>query len=228
MCLSAEASFTARQRCSCQPELSASKERIEPIDVICHLPLYLFSLVFSSSSRASVGPETPFQTTTWCSGSPWLTCVLLLVGLARLDPVLDIFFGAVRAALRLSYVRHSGGMLGAVQYFPYFAHEGWLVTKFFPHAISYHGTLLFDFIMRRQLTYAIYLFVIIAPLLTSSDRHAQIFGILISIVVIVTYLLFWFAYISAFCFGGALMSLYIVYMLFREPKPEQQAQVILQ
>jgi hypothetical protein len=120
-----------------------------------------------------------------------------------------------------------GGMLGAVQYFPYLAHEGWLVTKFFPHAISYQGTVLFDFVMRRQLAYAIYLFVIIAPLLTSSDRHAQIFGILISMVVTVTYLFFSVAYISAFCFGGALMSLYIVYMVFREPEPEQE-QVILQ
>src|SRR3990172_9378912 len=100
-----------------------------------------------------------------------------------------------------------GGMLGATQYFPYFAHEGWLVTKFLPHAISYQGPVLFDLIMRREITNAIYLFVIVAPLLTSSDRRAQIFGILISAVASVTYLFFQFAYISVFCFGGALMSL---------------------
>jgi hypothetical protein len=115
-----------------------------------------------------------------------------------------------------------GGMLGAMQYFPYFAHEGWLVTKFFPHAISYRGAVLFDLIMRREITNAIYLFVIVAPLLTSSDRRAQIFGILISVVATVTYLFFQFAYISVFCFGGALMSLYIVYMIFREAAPEQE------
>lgn len=120
-----------------------------------------------------------------------------------------------------------GGMLGAMQYFPYFAHEGWLVTKFFPNAISYQGAVLFDFIMRRELTNSIYLFVIITPLLTSSDRRAQIFGILISVVATVTYLFFQFAYISAFCFGGALMSLYIVYMIFRETASEQE-KVILQ
>ena len=115
-----------------------------------------------------------------------------------------------------------GGMLGAIQYFPYFAHEGWLVTKFLPHAISYQGTVLFDLIMRRELTNAIYLFVIIVPLLTSSNRHAQIFGILISVVATVTYLFFQFAYISVFCFGGALMSLYVVYMVFSEPTHEQE------
>ena len=48
-----------------------------------------------------------------------------------------------------------GGMLGALQYVPYFVHDGWLITKFFPNAISYQGTELLDFIMRRGLTYAI-------------------------------------------------------------------------
>jgi hypothetical protein len=115
-----------------------------------------------------------------------------------------------------------GGMLGAMQYLPYFAHEGWLVTKFLPHAISYQGTVLFDLIMRRELTNAIYLFVIVVPLLTSSNRHAQIFGILISVVATVTYLFFQFAYISVFCFGGALMSLYVVYTVFSEPTHEQE------
>ena len=112
-------------------------------------------------------------------------------------------------------------MFGALQYLPYFAHEEWLVTKFFPNAISYQGTVLLDFIMRRGLTYAIYLFLIIAPLLTSSDRLAQVFGILISIVVTITYLFFQYAYISVFCFGGAVMSLYIVYMVFSETAPGQ-------
>jgi hypothetical protein len=119
-----------------------------------------------------------------------------------------------------------GGMLGAMQYFPYFAHEGWLVTKILPNAISYQGTVLFDFIMRRGLTNAIYLFIIIAPLLTSSNQRAQVFGILISIVVAITYLFFQFAYISVFCFGGALMSLYVVYMVFAEAGPARSTKAL--
>ena len=117
-----------------------------------------------------------------------------------------------------------GGMLGAVQYFPYFAHEGWLVTKFLPNAISYQGTVLFDYIMQRELTNAIYLFVIVAPLLTSSNRRAQLFGVLVSMVAAITYLFFQYAYISVFCFGGALMSLYIVYMLFVEVRSARSAE----
>jgi hypothetical protein len=107
-----------------------------------------------------------------------------------------------------------GGMLGAVQYFPYFAHDGWLNTRFLSRAIVYDGTVIFDFIMRREFTYVIYLFVIIAPLLSSSNRRVNIFGVLISAVVIAVYLFFRYAYISFFCIGGALMSLYLVYMIY--------------
>ncbi len=114
-----------------------------------------------------------------------------------------------------------GGMFGALQYFPYFAHQGWLVIRFLPRAIVYDGTVLFDLIMRRELTYAVYLFVIIAPLLSSSHRRANIFGLLISLVVAVVYLFFSYAYISFFCIGGALMSLYIVYMVYTETSARQ-------
>lgn len=109
-----------------------------------------------------------------------------------------------------------GGMLGAMQYIPYFAHDGWLSVKFLAHAISYEGTVLFDLIMRREITYAVYLFVIIAPPLTSSKGSLNIFGLLIILAVAVTYLFFSYAYISVFCFGGAIMSIYLVYMVFHE------------
>jgi hypothetical protein len=38
----------------------------------------------------------------------------------------------------------------------------WLTVKFLDYAISYQGTVLFDFIMRREMKYVVYLFVIAA------------------------------------------------------------------
>ena len=108
-----------------------------------------------------------------------------------------------------------GGMLGALQYVPYFAHDGWLVTKFLDHAISYQGTHLLDLVVRYEFTYLLYLFVIIAPLVTSSVKDFNIFGYLVGLVLLVTFVFFKFAYISVFCFGGAIMSLFIVYMISR-------------
>ena len=38
----------------------------------------------------------------------------------------------------------------------------WLTVKFLDYAISYQRTVLFDFIMRREMNYVVYLFVIAA------------------------------------------------------------------
>jgi hypothetical protein len=108
-----------------------------------------------------------------------------------------------------------GGMLGAMQYFPYFAHDGWLTTRFLPRAISYEGKELFDYIIGRQMTYTIYVTVVVGSLLLSRDVNVRIFGFLVAAVLVVTYLFFSYAYISVFCFGAALMSLYLVWMVFR-------------
>tara|TARA_R110000868_G_scaffold216568_3_gene466705 strand:+ start:529 stop:843 length:315 start_codon:yes stop_codon:yes gene_type:complete len=46
------------------------------------------------------------------------------------------------------------------------------------------------------------------------DFRVKVFGVLVSLVLAVTYFLFSYAYISVFCFGGALMSIYLVWMVF--------------
>jgi hypothetical protein len=106
-----------------------------------------------------------------------------------------------------------GSILGAGQFLPYFMHQGWLSVTFLPMAVVYGGVELFDFILARPLTYMIYVAVVILPLLVSSKPEARIFGVLIALVLVVTYTFFEFAYISVFCFGGALMSLYLVGMI---------------
>ena len=107
-----------------------------------------------------------------------------------------------------------GGMMGAMQYFPYFAHDGWLTTEFLPHVIVYSGKELFDYIIGRTTTYSIYVAVVVGSLLLSSDANIRIFGMLVAAVTVVTYVFFSYAYISVFCFGGAVMSLYLVWMIF--------------
>lgn len=113
-----------------------------------------------------------------------------------------------------------GGLLGGLQYVPYFAHEGWLTTRFLNFAISYEGKELLDYVIGRNVTYAIYLFVVIGPLLMSTDRDAKVFGMLVALVFVTTALFFSYAYISVFCFGGAIMSLYLVWRPFRH-RPER-------
>ena len=107
-----------------------------------------------------------------------------------------------------------GGMIGAMQYFPYFTHDGWLTTTFLPRVIIYSGQELFNTVVGRTTTHSIYVVVVVGSLLLSSVRDIRVFGTLVAAVVVVTYLFFSYAYISVFCFGGAVMSLYLVRMMF--------------
>lgn len=115
-----------------------------------------------------------------------------------------------------------GGMLGAIQYIPYFLHPEWLATTFLPNAISYSATELLDFVIGRPATYVLYLLAIVAPLLLSSNRDARVFGILVMIVIAVTYFFFRYAYISVFCAGGALMSVYLVVAILIKGRQSMQ------
>lgn len=116
-----------------------------------------------------------------------------------------------------------GAMLGGVQYIPYFVHQGWLTTTFLGFAVQYSDIELLDALVAREVTYAIYLVFIIAPLLLSTNRDARIFGMLVFVVLTITYLFFSFAYISVFCMGGALMSLYLAFIIFRKRRTPSKA-----
>ncbi len=93
-------------------------------------------------------------------------------------------------------------------------HQDWLTVTFLPHAVVYAGIELFDFLFARELTYLVYVAAVILPLLLSSRPEIKIFGLLVALVLGTTFAFFQFAYISVFCFGGALMSLYLVAMIF--------------
>ncbi len=137
----------------------------------------------------------------WLAWPVWVPFSTYFVEPARRRPIYLMFAVA-------------GGILGGLQYVPYFAHQGWLTTQFLPHAISYNGTALLDLVIGQNATYLIYVGVVIGPLLLSTKRDVKIFGVLVAFVLVTTVMFFRFAYISVFCFGGALMSLYLVWRPF--------------
>ncbi|WP_454656204.1 DUF6629 family protein [Bosea beijingensis] len=113
----------------------------------------------------------------------------------------------------------AGAMLGGLQYVPYFAHEGWLATSFLEWAVRYQDINLLDFIVRREVTYTVYVVVVIAPFLLVRDWSVKIFGLLIGTVLIITYVFFSYAYISVFCFGAAIVSAYLLGLIWRRRAP---------
>jgi hypothetical protein len=107
----------------------------------------------------------------------------------------------------------AGGALGALQFVPYFAHQGWLEVTLLDNAVRYDTTELLDWVTGRPLTYLLYATIVIAPLLMASNRSVRIFGVLVGLVLATTVAFFQWAYISVFCFGGALASVYLLWAL---------------
>ncbi len=211
MCFSAEVSFTAAA--ILLPAGVAAVQRAYKTDrryiPIASLPV-LFGLqqalegaVWTSAGNQDLVAQfsLAYMFFSWLAWPVWTPFSVYFLEPARRRPLFVIL-----AIL--------GGILGGTQYFPYFVHENWLVTKFLGRAISYGSKELFDFIIGRPATYMLYVSFVIGPLLLSSHSNIRIFGLLVFSVLIVTYIFFAYAYISVFCFGGGIMSLYLVWMIF--------------
>lgn len=222
MCFSSEASFTAAALLL--PSGALSIQRAYRTDrrylPICALPL-LFGLqqllegfVWISGTsgdldlveRYSIG----YMLFSWLAWPIWVPFSVYFLEPGRRKPLYLLFAIA-------------GAVLGAGQFLPYFVHGSWLTVRFLDHAVVYGGIELFDFLFARELTYSIYLTLIILPLFLSTRSEVRIFGVLVGLVAVITYLFFRFAYISVFCFGGALMSFYLVAMIFRIDRRPQKA-----
>ena len=211
MCLSAEASFIAATALIPAGVLSTARalgtdRRYAPIaalPLLFGLQQALEGLVWTANGNAIL-VETfslAYMFFSWMAWPVWVPFSVYFLESERRKPLY----------LVLAII---GGMIGAIQYVPYFAHDNWLTTQFLPRLIVYQGKELFDTFIGRMTTHSIYVVVVVGSLLVSSVLNIRVFGALVAAVVIVTYLFFSYAYISVFCFGGAIMSLYLVWMIF--------------
>jgi hypothetical protein len=211
MCFSAEVSFTAAAillPAGVAAVLRAYKtdRRYIPIaslPVLFGLQQALEGAVWTSAGNQDLVAQfsLAYMFFSWLAWPVWTPFSVYFLEPARRKPLFAVF--AI-----------FGGILGGTQYFPYFAHDNWLITNFLERAISYEGEELFDYIIGCPATYMLYVSFVIGPLLLSSHSNIRIFGLLVFSVLIVTYIFFAYAYISVFCFGGGIMSLYLVWMIF--------------
>ena len=67
----------------------------------------------------------------------------------------------------------------------------------------------------RDLTYAIYLFLIIAPPLMSSYLHVRLFGLTLIAVVTLDVIFLSYAYISFFCLLAGIGTIHLIYIILR-------------
>lgn len=105
-----------------------------------------------------------------------------------------------------------GGLYGLSLYIPALMFIDWLQISLIQQSISYQLRLIYDDLIPRSLVRWIYVLIVLAPLLLSSQRYIRYFGIMIAISVVVATILFAETFISVWCFFAAALSIYILYM----------------
>jgi Family of unknown function (DUF6629) len=108
-----------------------------------------------------------------------------------------------------------GLALGVALFVPHLINPDWINVTVNQDSLAYEGTMLLDYMMPREATYAIYLFLIIAPPLMSRYLHMRWFGVTIIAVVAIDLLFLRYAYISFFCLLAGLGTLHLIYIILR-------------
>lgn len=107
----------------------------------------------------------------------------------------------------------TGVVFGLLLYVPHAVNTDWVVVSVNNHSLAYENTMLLDYMMPRWLTYAIYLFLIIAPPALSRYLHMRHFALTVIAVVVVDVAFLRYAYISFFCLLAGLATLHLVYVI---------------
>ena len=121
-----------------------------------------------------------------------------------------------------------GFVYGALLYLPLIANSNWLEIDASSCSIAYRTKLIFDFPMYREVASIIYGLIVGVPLLLASNRNINTFGALILASMLFSQIVFYYAFVSVWCFFAALLSIYIIYILEREVKPVSATTLVIE
>ena len=108
-----------------------------------------------------------------------------------------------------------GALYGASLYIPLHLNDGWLDVVLVQDSIDYRATLIYDGFLPRVGVRAIYVVLIVAPLIFCSERYIQLFGLLVAMTVAAAVSFYGYAFLSVWCFFAALLSSYLVFAVPR-------------
>jgi hypothetical protein len=107
-----------------------------------------------------------------------------------------------------------GAFAGTLVYAVIVTHPEWMSVVVREHSIHYGFTVPYRSSIHLPITpSALYGLIVLVPLLLSSHNKIKIFGLLIIASVELASEAYSYAYVSAWCFFAAVLSLYLVYMI---------------
>jgi hypothetical protein len=111
-----------------------------------------------------------------------------------------------------------GGLFGLSLYLPLLFQPDWLSVAIKQGSILYQLVQVYDAIIPQPGVRIIYVIIVAAPLLASSVRNIRVLGVLLVISILVSTLVFSYAFVSVWCFFAAIISLY-VFSIIAQIKP---------
>jgi len=106
-----------------------------------------------------------------------------------------------------------GAFFGLSIFLPLLLVADWLSVELVRHSLEYKTVLIYDSIANRTVLRGLYALLIVSTLFLSSNLRVRIFGGLIVVSLLVSYLFFAHALVSVWCFFAAILSAYIMIIL---------------
>lgn len=88
----------------------------------------------------------------------------------------------------------------------------------FEGSIVYDTRLIYDDAVSNTYLRLVYAAVICLPLLASSEARVRVFGVLITLSVLVSFLFATYAFTSVWCYLAAVVSAYVAFVVFQLPR----------
>ena len=109
-----------------------------------------------------------------------------------------------------------GFLYGLSLFTPLILREGWLVIEVVQNSLLYKTTMIYDGIVDRQVVRGVYALQVFLALILSSNPKIRIFGVMILVSVLGTFVFFKYAFVSVWCFFAAILSAYLLMVLQSE------------
>jgi hypothetical protein len=114
-----------------------------------------------------------------------------------------------------------GLALGLLLYIPHGTGTDWLVVTVNRNSLAYENSMLLDQFLPRWVTYALYVFLIVAPPALSHYRHLRHFALTVVIVLVLDVTLLQYAYISFFCLLAGLATVHLAWIILTNKCAEE-------
>jgi hypothetical protein len=133
---------------------------------------------------------------------------------------LAVFFLEERAWLRRMFLGFTvfGGAYGLSLFLPLVVNPEWLTIELARNSILYNTQLIYDDVVSKTLLRVTYAALICLPLLASTAPGVRTFGVLITLSVLMAFMFATYAFTSIWCYLAAVVSAYVVFMMFRLPQ----------